>query len=379
MVVITSLIGAPGLGLNLKTALQKINVGEAFDAGIAIVILAIILDRLTYAAVESMDPRERSGKRRRGGRPLTMAVVLGFIALGLLAPLAIDATSFPDAVSFSFENPVNAIVTWFTDRLRFITLGFKDLISTVVLNPLETILTEAPFWLCVVLGTLIAYAVSGRRAAIVAFLCMALIVALGLWSHSMATLANVVVGTLLTLAIGLVIGILSARHDGLRTVLRPLLDAAQTLPAFVYLIPTLALFDPTRFNAIVAAVIYALPPVIRLVDVGIRGVPQTVVEAATASGATAWQLLFKVQLPMSRRALLLAANQGIVMVLSMVVIGSLVGAGALGGDVLAGFAQGEDFGMGLAAGIAIVLLGILLDRITQGAGGIRRAGMEGAG
>jgi glycine betaine/proline transport system permease protein len=209
--------------------------------------------------------------------------------------------------------------------------------------------------------------------------CFAFIVALGLWEHSMVTLANVVLGTLITLGIGLVIGILSARHDRFKAFLRPLLDAAQTLPAFVYLIPALALFNPTRFTAIVAAVIYALPPVIRLVDVGIRGVSETVMEAATASGATQRQLLWKVQLPMSRHALLLAANQGIVMVLSMVVIGALVGAGALGYDVITGFAQGKDFGKGLAAGIAIVLLGILLDRITQAAGARRQAGMESAG
>ena len=151
------------------------------------------------------------------------------------------------------------------------------------------------------------------------------------------------------------------------------------MPAFVYLIPALALFESTRFTAIVAAIIYAAPPVIRLVEVGIRTVPPTVVEAATASGATRRQLLWKVQLPMSRNALLLAANQGVVMVLSMVVIGGLVGAGALGYDVITGFARGEQFGKGLAAGVAIVLLGIMLDRITQGAGTRRRTTVARAG
>jgi glycine betaine/proline transport system permease protein len=304
---------------------------------------------------------------------------VGLVVLGLVAPLFVDATRFPDAIRFSFAQPVNAIVGWFTDTFHVITVGFKDLITMLVLNPLETVLTQAPVPLAIACGVLIAYGVSGRKAAVIIAISLVLIAALGLWAHAMATLANVVVGTLLTLAIGLVIGILTARNDRLRTVLRPFLDAAQTLPAFVYLIPALALFEPTRFTAIVAAVIYALPPVIRLVDVGIRGVPATVVEAATASGATSIQLLWKVQLPMSRRALLLAANQGIVMVLSMVVIGALVGAGALGYDVLQGFARGEHFGKSLAAGLAIVLLGILLDRITQGAGGNRRAGMEGAG
>ena len=191
----------------------------------------------------------------------------------------------------------------------------------------------------------------------------------------METLTTVLVGTLLTLILGVAIGVQTARHDRLRAVLRPVLDAAQTLPAFVYLIPALALFNPTRFTAIVAAIIYAAPPVIRLVEVGIRAVPATVVEAAMASGATRRQLLWKVQLPMSRHALLLAANQGIVMVLSMVVIGGLVGAGALGFDVITGFARGEQFGKGLAAGTAIVLLGIMLDRITQGAGSRRRVTM----
>ncbi len=140
------------------------------------------------------------------------------------------------------------------------------------------------------------------------------------------------------------------------------------MPAFVYLIPAVALFGPTRFTGIVAALIYAVPPVIRLVEAGIRTVPVTVVEAATAAGSTPRQLLWKVQLPMARPALLLAANQGIVLVLAMVVVGGLVGAGGLGYDVVAGFARRDFFGEGLAAGIAIVLLGIMLDRITQGAG-----------
>jgi glycine betaine/proline transport system permease protein len=225
----------------------------------------------------------------------------------------------------------------------------------------------------------IAWYLSGRRASIAAGTCLALIVLLGLWEHSMATLANVLVGTALTLIIGVAVGILTARNDRLRAILRPILDAAQTLPAFVYLIPALALFQPTRFTAIVAAVIYAVPPVIRLVDAGIRSVPETAVEAARMSGATERQLLWKVRLPMSRRALLLAANQGIVLVLAMVVIGGLVGAGALGYDVITGLAQGKDFGKGLAAGVAIVLLGIMLDRITQGAGTRRRTTVAKAG
>jgi len=374
MIVITGLIGAPGLGLTLSQGLSKGDVGSAFDSGIAIVILAIILDRLTFAAGEWMDPRVRA-QIRRGGRWVAVGAPLAILGVGLAAPLFVDATSFPDAFAFSFRGPVNEFSDWLTGTFQGITLATKNVVTFGVINPLEGFLLSAPWWLVIAIVALIAATVSGRRPAIVATICLGLIVLLGLWEHSMETLTTVLVGTLLTLIVGVAIGVQTARHDRLRAVLRPILDAAQTLPAFVYLIPALALFSPTRFTAIVAAIIYAAPPVIRLVEVGIRTVPATVIEAATASGATRRQLLWKVQLPMSRYALLLAANQGIVMVLSMVVIGALVGAGALGFDVITGFAQGQHFGKGLAAGVAIVLLGIMLDRITQGAGSRRRTTM----
>jgi glycine betaine/proline transport system permease protein len=375
MIVITGLIGAPGLGLTLTQGLNKHDVGSAFDSGIAIVILAIILDRLTFAAGEWLDPRTRAARARRAGRWLTIGAPLAVLGIGLAAPFLVDATAFPDDVAFSFRTPVNEFTNWLTDTFQGITLATKDIVTAVVINPLEGFLKSSPWWLLIAIVALIAWTISGRRPAIIAAICLGLIALLNLWEHSMETLTTVLVGTLLTLIVGIAIGVQTARHDRVRAILRPVLDAAQTLPAFVYLIPALALFNPTRFTAIVAAVIYAAPPVIRLVEVGIRAVPATVVEAAEASGATRRQLLWKVQLPMSKQALLLAANQGIVMVLSMVVIGGLVGAGALGFDVITGFARGEQFGKGLAAGVAIVLLGIMLDRITQGAGSRRRVTM----
>ena len=371
MVVITGLIGAPGLGRNILEALSKVDVGAAFDAGLAIVILAVVLDRLTDRAGEWLDPRFRRSHESAAGRRQRQLLTFGVVAAAVVAAQLIPA-SFPGDVTFSFRAPVNTIVHWITDTFSPVTLGLKNGFTDVVINPLETVLTSAPWWLVVCVVMLAAWYISGRRAALTAGICLGLIVLLGLWSHSMATLAAVLVATVLTLLLGLVVGILSARSDRLRAVLRPFLDTAQTMPAFVYLIPAIALFDPSRFTAIVAAVIYAVAPVIRLVDAGIRGVSASVIEAATASGSTERQLLMKVQLPLSRPALLVAANQGIVLVLAMVVIGGLVGAGALGYDVVAGFAQADDFGKGLAAGTAIVLLGIMLDRITQGAGGRRR-------
>lgn len=378
MIVIAGLIGAPGLGLSLVQALNKHDVGSAFNAGIAIVILAILLDRLTFAAGESLDPRARS-RHVRGGRWMALGVPAVILAIGLAAPFVVDATAFPDAIAFSFRGPVNDFSKWLIATFQGITLPTKDAITYAIINPLEAFLKASPWWLLIAMVSLLAWAVSGRRPAIIAAICLGLIALSGLWEHAMETLTTVLVGTLLTLIIGAAIGVQTARHDRLRAVLQPILDTAQTMPSFVYLIPALALFAPTRFTAIVAAVIYAVPPVIRLVEAGIRAVPATVIEAATASGATKRQLLWKVQLPMARYALLLAANQGIVMVLSMVVIGGLVGAGALGFDVITGFARGEQFGKGLAAGFAIVLLGIMLDRITQGAGNRRRTAVVQAG
>jgi glycine betaine/proline transport system permease protein len=369
MVVITALIDAPGLGENIIQALEQVNVGMAFDAGMAIVIMAIVLDRLTRGA-------GRRGERSHGdgtaGSPARRRTFIGAaVLLAIAAVFAGKAVSpdFPSAVNLRFAPYVNDLVNWVELHLFFLTDAIKNFCTDALLNPLQNGLTSAPWWLVVVTVFALGLRVSGLRPALTAAGCLALVAVLGLWQHSMETMATVLVATVLTLASGGVLGVWAARSRAFAVVLRPVLDAAQTMPSFVYLLPAVALFGTTRFTAIVAAVIYAFPPVVRLVEEGIRGVPATVVEAATAAGSTPRQLLWKVQLPMARRGLLLAANQGIVMVLAMVVVGGLVGAGALGYDVVAGFSQNTDFGKGLAAGIAIVLLGVMLDRITQGAGG----------
>jgi glycine betaine/proline transport system permease protein len=181
----------------------------------------------------------------------------------------------------------------------------------------------------------------------------------------MVTLAATLVAALITVLLGVVIGVWIGRSRTADRIVRPILDAGQVMPAFVYLIPCLGLFGATRFTAIVAAVIYAAPASIKLVADGIRGVPETIMEAMTGAGSSVWQLITKVQLPVARSAVALATNQGLIYVLAMVVVGGLVGAGGLGYLVVAGFSQENLKGKGLAAGLAIVLLGILLDRITQ--------------
>src|SRR5262249_17930530 len=157
---------------------------------------------------------------------------------------------------------------------------------------------------------------------------------LGLWNFSMITLTMTLVATVFVMVLALVFGVWMGRSRTVDRVLRPWLDAGQTMPAFVYLIPVLALFGPTRFTAIVAAIIYAAPAAIKIVADGIRAVSVTTIEAATSTGSNTWQIITKVQIPMAKGAVLLATNQGLLYVLSMAVIGGLVGAGALGYDIV---------------------------------------------
>ena len=370
MVVITVLVDAPGLGKDIIRALERADVGAGFDAGLAIVVMAILFDRFTSRAAEGADPGRAFLAAARPGREVQLRLIALALALGgvVVGAVVLANPDFPDAISVSFRGAINDVSTWLRSNAVGLTGAVKDGVTYALINPIQAVLTSAPWPLVLAVAVALALWVSGIGPAIVATVCLLGIVGLQLWEHSMETLTTVLVAAVLTLGLGLVFGIVSARSSRFSMLLRPFLDAAQTMPAFVYLIPAVALFAPTRFTAIVAAVIYAIPPVIRLVEAGIRTVPPPVVEAAVSNGTSPSQLLWKVQLPMARPALLLAANQGIILVLAMVVIGGLVGAGGLGYDVVAGFARRDFFGEGFAAGIAIVLLGVMLDRITQGAG-----------
>ena len=373
MIVITALIDAPGLGQDVIRALIRTDVGAMFDAGLAIVILAIILDRLTEQASERLDPRHRGRRMPTLPRRVLLVCIGVLVALAVAGLVFAVGEEFPEDVALSFREPINAFVDWLRSDVRWLTVGLKDAFAFNVLNPLQAVFTQAPFWLVIGLVAGMALLASGPRQAIVAAGCLAVVYAMGLWQHSMETLLQVLVATAIVVGLALVLGIAIARSDRLNRMVRPFLDAAQVMPAFVYLIPAFVLFEAGRVTAIFAAVVFALPPVTRLVDVGIRAVPPAIVEAATSSGASGWQILTKVQLPVARPALQLAVNQAVIIVLSTVVIGGLVGGQALGYDVVAGFSQNQLFGLGLAAGIALVLLGVMLDRMTQGAGGRARA------
>ncbi|WP_327388289.1 ABC transporter permease [Streptomyces sp. NBC_01207] len=370
MVTIAALIDAPGLGKTVVQALQSLDVGTAFNAGLAIVVMAIVLDRVTTAASGRAEAARRSGNRLlRWRRPLLAGGGVVAAVLVYLSHLYVWAAEFPGegSAGSTIASAADNVTTWAQDNLAGITNAFRDAITNGLLNPFQTLLTDSPWWLVgaalVGLGTVLG----GWRAGVTAAVCVGLLVGTGVWSDSMTTLASTLVATVLVLVLGVAFGVWMGRSPLVDRMLRPTLDAAQVMPPFVYLVPFLALFGATRFTAIVAAVVYAAPVAIKIIGDGVRAVPETTVEAATAAGCNTWQIITKVQLPMSRSALTLATNQGLIYVLSMVVVGGLVGAGALGYDVVAGFSQGQLYGKGLAAGLAIVLLGVMFDRITQAA------------
>lgn len=369
MATIAALLDGPGLGAPVLSALSSQAVGTAFVAGLCIVIVAVMLDRVTTAASERSERVARAG----GGDPTRRRIVLAVTGLVALTLVQLSRTYRVLA-----EFPESSLGPWIAERVQSgsetvtsalggATTAFKDQVSLLLLNPMQDVLANSPWWLAGLAILALSNILAGTRASITTLVCLTLIYATDLWHDAMITLTMTLVGTLLVMVLAVVFGVWMARSRAVDAVVRPVLDAAQTMPPFVYLIPVLAFFDVTRFSAIVAGVVFAAPVAIKLVADGVRAVPATTVEAATASGSSTWQTITKVQLPMSRGSLVLAANQGLLYVLSMVVIGGLVGAGALGYAVALGFSQGDFFGKGLAAGVAIVALGIMLDRIAKGA------------
>lgn len=364
MAVIASVIGAGGLGDRVYQALATVDVGAALAAGIPIVLLAVVLDRVTGAAGEGLGAEPRPGGRARWVYAAVAAVAVA-VAGRLLGRL-----DWPEAWTLNIAEPVNRAVDWMTDHLYSgvpVIGGTADWaahFTTWVLNPVRDTMQWLPWWSVLLIVAALAWLIGTWRTALTAVLAMAAIGVLGVWTPALDTLSQVLAAVAVTLVLGFATGIAAARSDRVERLLRPVLDVFQTMPQFVYLIPVVALFGVGRAPAVAAAVVYALPAVVRITTQGLRQVDPAALESARSLGATPAQQLRQVQLPLARPALLLAVNQGVVLVLAVVIIGGLVGGGALGYDVVFGLAQG-DLATGLVAGAAIVCLGLMLDRVTQ--------------
>ncbi|SMO39299.1 glycine betaine/proline transport system permease protein [Saccharicrinis carchari] len=257
-------------------------------------------------------------------------------------------------------------INWLTENFSGVFEGISDFVSALV-SGIEAFWLWTPFYIVIALFTVLAYWKAGRSTALFTLLGLVYIYFAGFWDETMQTLALVLASAIMALAMGIPLGIWSAKNKAVNSIVRPVLDFMQTMPAFVYLIPAVLFFGLGTVPGAFATIIFAMPPVVRLTTLGILQVPEDIVEATTAFGATPSQLLFKVQIPLAMPTILAGINQTIMMALSMVVIASMIGAKGLGVIVLQGISQLK-IGLGFESGLAVVLLAIILDRITQSLG-----------
>jgi len=377
MVVIAGLIGGGGLGDVVTSGLYS-NPALAILAGAAIVIMAMALDRATEAAANRTDPAARhlTGAARRRLRLATIATGAGIGATVWLAKALGAGAVYPEGSTAQawLLVKVQGALDYVQDPATFvfsITEPTGNALLVHGLQPLQAFLLGTPWFVTVGGLTAIALVIGGLRPALTTLAMLASIGVMGMWEPAMDTFSQVLVATAIAVLIGVALGVLAAESTAVSRVLRPVNDVLQTLPQLVYIIPFIYLMPVSIVPGIVAGVLYAFPVVVRLVERGVRDVAPESVEAASAFGATRRQVLAKVKIPLAGDAIMLGVNQGIIMVLAVVVIGGLVGSGGLGYLVAEGLVRGE-FGQGVVASLAILALGIALDRVTQATQAVRK-------
>lgn len=272
-----------------------------------------------------------------------------------------------------FEDKVIPLDKWVQYGIDYLVDNYRDFFQALKM-PIEKTLLWFD-WLfnyvnpvvMIIIFALLAYKYSGIKLSLFAIFSLVVVGLLGLWSETMTTLAMITASVFFCVVVGIPLGILSGKSDRFESVLRPILDAMQTTPAFVYLIPVVMLFSIGTVSGVIATIIFALPPIVRLTNLGIRQVDKEIVEAGIAFGATSWQLLLKVQLPQAMPTIMAGLNQTMMMALSMVVIAALIGSGGLGEPVFRGL-NNLDIGLAFIGGLSIVILAIILDRLTQSIG-----------
>ena len=369
IVVIAAMIGAGGLGQEVLLALRHQEVGRAVEAGMAIVLMAVMLDRFFHSLV---------GEGRVGAAHLTGGLlhrrwwmVGGVLAAAAVVGWVLGWNDYPTALQFSYAAPIDGAVDWARDnlyQLGNLPLGtgpFSDFLTTYGTRPMRLYLSGEAWPVVVLFFGFVAWWASGKWLVLGSVIGTVVIGLLGMWTLTMDTLTQTVVAVLMAIVIGLPLGVAASRRDWLERGMRPVLDTLQTIPSFCFLVPVVILFNIGRIPGIIASVLYALPPVVRLTNLGIRSVGKEIIEASDSFGVTRRQKLRKIQLPLAMPTVLAGINQTVMLVLAMVVIAGLVGGAGLGLEAVKGLAR-SDTGLGFEAGASIVILAMILDRITQG-------------
>lgn len=380
MVIITALVGSVGLGRDVWTALRRIDSGAGFEAGLAIVFIAILFDRLSYALAQRSTaggPYHRSDRNSVFGagnqwldkerlRQLLLLLVsgIGFV-LFVSASKVFNFAEYPGALQFSIADFVNSFVDWFAVNLFFATDWIKEsFIREFGLAPVQAFLGWLP-WSFIVLGSaLLVYFSGGWKASALAAASVTFFGIAGVWDLALHTLSQVIVAVIISAAIGVILGIWASQSKLMDSALKPIMDTMQTMPIFVYLIPVIMLWGSGPITAIIATVIYSIPPAVRMTNLGIRLVPVEIVETAKSHGASTVQILFHVQIPMAMSTIMMGINQTIIMALAMVIIGGLVGGGGLGEEVYITSIYLR-MGQGFIAGMSIVLMAMVLCRVSR--------------
>jgi glycine betaine/proline transport system permease protein len=363
MVIIASMIGAGGLGFDVLNALRRLDFGTGLEAGLAIVALAIALDRLSQAVAHRglATPLEGGLLRRH---PYVSSALL-VIVLAFLVGLAIPAVqTYPDSARLSTSAFWAATVEWINVTYFDTLEAAKTFVLTALLVPVKRALMGVPWSVAVILLGVAGWRLGGWRLALLTGSLSFLIAATGQWEKAMITLYLCGVSTMIAMAIGLPVGVVVAGRDRLWSATRLVIDTAQTLPSFVYLMPIVMLFRVGDFTALIAVVAFAVAPAIRYTVLGLQGVDPRLIEAGRAMGCTQWQILTRIRLRLALPEILLGLNQTIMFALSMLVITALVGTRDLGQEVYIALTKANP-GNGLVAGLAIAFIAIIADRLLS--------------
>jgi len=359
IVVIATLVGAGGLGQEINQTVRQLSPGRGLVVSLAVVAVAFVLDRVSMALVS-----EPGSTHKRIPRNVIVIAVAATVAATVIGRIA-GWNEFPISFGTSFADPIDTAVNWFRDTFSFITRPFNDFIVRDVLIRAQKLLNNTLSWQMIIFAAMvISYVVAGWKMAVTTAIGVLTIGLTGRWLDAVDTLSQTVVAVILSVLIALPIGVWLGRRPRAEAALSPILDSLQTIPPLIYAIPFVMIFTVGPVPGVVAAVVYAIPPGIRLTSLGIRQVNTESIEAATTFGATDRQVLWGVRIPLAMPSIILAINQMVMMVLAMAIIAGMVGGGGLGYRSIEAL-TGPNKGLGAEVGIAIVIMATILDRLTQ--------------